>query len=147
LGLVDQLSLLEEKKEVVEKWKKPKDQFEDASEEEDDDDDHDWNIAEELNGEKPKGEDVSEDRFADAEDEKEQTSKHKRKSKAPQDVDLRDFEVGEYGFPLDGYNYAQHFKTMGSQGAVFMESPFKKEPVAYKKVRFRDLLPWGLEAN
>jgi len=38
---------------------------------------------------------------------------------------LKDLEFGEYGFE-GGYNYAQHFKPMGTAGAVFMEAPTKQ---------------------
>lgn len=115
-------------------------------------DEEDWDIAGELNGEarpKGKGKEKDDARFADAdeednpdakfedadEEEEEKLKKPKRKGKsAKEEVNLQAFEVGEYGFPLDGYNYAQHFKTMGGQGAVFVDAPSVKDAVAYKKV-------------
>lgn len=34
----------------------------------------------------------------------------------------RDFELGEYGFPDDGYDYSQHFRTIGGGGGVFIDA-------------------------
>lgn len=33
-----------------------------------------------------------------------------------------DFELGEYGFPEDGYDYSKHFRTIGGGGGVFMNA-------------------------
>lgn len=35
----------------------------------------------------------------------------------------KEFELGEFGFPDDGYDYSKHFKPMGSVGAVFIAAP------------------------
>lgn len=32
-----------------------------------------------------------------------------------------EFELGEFGFPDDGYDYSKHFKTIGGGGGVFMD--------------------------
>lgn len=34
----------------------------------------------------------------------------------------RDYELGEYGFPDDGYDYSQHFRTIGGGGGVFIDA-------------------------
>lgn len=34
----------------------------------------------------------------------------------------RDYELGEFGFPDDGYNYAKHFRHIGGGGGVFMSA-------------------------
>lgn len=39
-----------------------------------------------------------------------------------QEYDTIDYELGEYGFPEDGYNYSKHFKTIGGGGGVFMDA-------------------------
>lgn len=33
-----------------------------------------------------------------------------------------DFELGEYGFPDDGYDYSQHFRAIGGGGGVFIDA-------------------------
>lgn len=33
-----------------------------------------------------------------------------------------DFELGEFGFADDGYDYSKHFKTIGGSGGVFMDA-------------------------
>eukprot|EP00727_Mastigamoeba_balamuthi_P012883 m51a1_g8217 hypothetical protein (571) ;mRNA; r:87530-89620 len=39
---------------------------------------------------------------------------------AEEAYDRRQWELGEYGFPDDGYDYSQHFKTMGGGKGVFV---------------------------
>lgn len=34
----------------------------------------------------------------------------------------RDYDLGEFGFPDDGYNYAKHFRHIGGGGGVFMSA-------------------------
>lgn len=34
----------------------------------------------------------------------------------------KDYELGEYGFPDDGYDYSKHFRTIGGGGGVFMDA-------------------------
>lgn len=34
----------------------------------------------------------------------------------------RDYELGEFGFPEDGYDYAKHFRSIGGGGGVYMSS-------------------------
>lgn len=65
---------------------------------------------------------------------------------------MRDYELGEFGFPDDEYNYRQHFRAIGGAGGVFMDAvtgmpdpgavrgernvkgnkAFKKQPVIFK---------------
>lgn len=37
------------------------------------------------------------------------------------------FELGEFGFPDDGYDYSKHFKTIGGGGGVFMDAVTGRE--------------------
>lgn len=36
--------------------------------------------------------------------------------------DQNSYELGEYGFPADGYNYSQHFRVIGGGGGVYMDA-------------------------
>lgn len=36
--------------------------------------------------------------------------------------ETKEYELGEYGLPDDGYDYSQHFKTIGGGGGVFMDA-------------------------
>ncbi|KAL6042282.1 Protein ltv1, partial [Balamuthia mandrillaris] len=85
------------------------------------------------------GEEDEESRFADADEDEEEEKEPKRgkgkgkeKDEAKTDatsaqVDLKQFELGEYGFPEDGYDYRKHFKPMGAPGSVYMAAPPTKE--------------------
>ncbi|KAL6045950.1 Protein ltv1 [Balamuthia mandrillaris] len=108
-------------------------------------------------GEGEEGEEDEESRFADAdEDEEEEKEQKKGKGKGKgkekdevkadatsAQVDLKQFELGEYGFPEDGYDYRKHFKPMGAPGSVYMAAPPTKEQKGgylYKKpsIQFRE---------
>ncbi|KAI0562758.1 Low temperature viability protein [Gracilaria domingensis] len=39
-----------------------------------------------------------------------------------EDYNKRDYELGEFGFPDDGYDYSQHFRPIGGGGGVFMDA-------------------------
>ena len=43
------------------------------------------------------------------------------------EYEKNDFELGEFGFPDDGYNYSKHFKTIGGGGGVFMDAVTGRE--------------------
>lgn len=36
--------------------------------------------------------------------------------------ETKEYELGEYGLPDDGYDYSQHFQTIGGGGGVFMDA-------------------------
>lgn len=132
--LVDQLSRIqikEKQEHEGEKWNKATShkQFES------DDEEDDWDIAGELNGKDRPATDDVDARFADADEDEERPTRRKTSKKRKEEIDLREYEVGEYGFPLDGYDYSKHFKVMGGQGAVFMQAESeKKDSGYYKKV-------------
>lgn len=49
------------------------------------------------------------------------------------------FELGEFGLPDDGYDYSQHFRTIGGTGGVFVAAPHTNaEPASAATFRLRE---------
>lgn len=66
-----------------------------------------------------------------------QTQQHDQQNVSNQVIDVKewgdewkrkDWELGEFGFPDDGYDYGKHFRRIGGSGGVFVDKMGKQRP-------------------